>query len=174
MAAFMVLIMSSYNMLLHTSGQHWFSGWYNLAAEFLLAFPLALLLVGKAAALAAHKLLKNCQSEAVRGITITFFIALIMVPLMSSFVILHKFGWQNTDKDVYIKAFISNFALAFPLQVFILKRLVCCIFRQIIGFKYRFRAYVHKLHPLLNNPISIVSTKAALVSVMLFAGYVFI
>lgn len=33
MATFMVLIMSSYNILLHNNGKLWFAGWTNLLTE---------------------------------------------------------------------------------------------------------------------------------------------
>lgn len=58
-ATLMVLIMSSYNMLLRTNGQLWFVGWNNFLAELSCALPLALLIAGRYAPTLAHKLLDD-------------------------------------------------------------------------------------------------------------------
>lgn len=174
MAILMVLAMSTYNVVLHTGGKYWFVGWHNLLTEFLLAFPLALLVAGKIASTLAHKILKNSSNNAFRGIIITFFIALIMVTLMTSFVILRHSGWSNANWKIFGTAFISNFIVAFLLQIFVLKQVVAYIFRHAIGFKYKFREHIYKLNPFFNNPLSIVSVQAVMVSVMLIVCYVFL
>lgn len=164
MATFMVLIMSSYNMLLHSNGKLWFAGWNNLLTELFCALPLALLFAGKLSAKLAHKLLGNRASYVVMRIVTTFFIAIIMVLLMSLFVLVRKFGINNISWQMYCKAVLYNIILAFPVQVLCLGNLVRKIYRQLIGFKYQQRKLFMPLNPYLKNHHTILITKILLIT----------
>ena len=162
-ATLMVLIMSSYNMLLRTNGQLWFVGWNNFLAELSCALPLALLIAGRYAPTLAHKLLDDKASRIAMGITITFFIAAIMVPSMSLFVLVRKVGIDNLSWSLYSKSISYNFIVAFPVQVLFLGYLVRKLFRQSIGVKYKWRSYLASVTPYLHNKFTILSTKAILI-----------
>lgn len=164
MATFMVLIMSSYNMLLHSHGKLWFVGWNNFFTELFCALPLALLFAGKLSAKLVHKLLGNRASRVITGIAITFFIAIIMVLLMSLFVLVRKFGINNISWQMYGRAVLYNIILAFPVQVLCLGNLVRKIYRQLIGFKYQQRKLFMPLNPYLKNHYVILTTKILLIT----------
>ena len=162
-ATLMVLIMSSYNMLLRTNGQLWFVGWNNFLAELSCALPLALLIAGRYAPMLAHKLLGDKASRIAKSITITFCIAAIMVPTMSLFVLVRKVGIDNLSWPLYGKAIFSNFIVAFPIQVLFLGYLVRKLFRRSIGVKYKWRNYLTGMTPYLQNKGTIMATKAVLI-----------
>lgn len=164
MATFMVLIMSSYNILLHSNGKLWFAGWTNLLTELFCALPLALLFAGKFSTELAHKLLGNRASYVAMRIIITFFIAIIMVLSMSLFVLVRKFGISNISLQMYCKAVLYNIILAFPVQVLFLANLVRKIYRQLIGFKYQQRKFFIPLNPYLKNHHTILTTKIFLIT----------
>lgn len=164
MATFMVLIMSSYNMLLHSNGKLWFAGWNNLFTELFCALPLALLFAGRLSAKLAHKLLSSKASHTIIRITMTFFIAIIMVLLMSLFVLIRKFGINNISWPMYCKAVLYNIVLAFPVQVLCLGNLVRKIYRQLIGFKYQQRKWLMPLNPYFKNRHIILRTKILLIT----------
>lgn len=159
----MVLIMSSYNMLLRTNGQFWFVGWNNFFAELFCALPLALLVAGRYAPTWARKLLGNKASHRAMGITTTFFIATIMVSTMSLFVLVRKVGIDNLSWPLYGKAIFYNFIVAFPVQVLFLGYLVRKLFRQSIGVKYKWRNYLMSITPYLQNKGTIMATKTVLI-----------
>lgn len=162
MAAFMVFIMSTYNTVLHSGGHVFFAGGKNFLAEFAVALPLALLLAGRIAPLAAHKLFGN--NNPLAGIAVTFFIALIMVPLMSLFVCVRKYGADNVTFSMLGKSFLCNFALAFPVQVLFLGHAVRLIFRNSMGIKYKMRSHLYAMQPFFKNPLSAASVKVLLVT----------
>ena len=159
MATFMVLIMRSYNMLLHLNGVLWFVGWKSFFAELFCALASALLLAGSIAPRIARRLLPNNVSPLIKGVVITFFIASIMVPLMSWFVLGRKFGIDNVSWSMYSQAVMCNFAVAFPVQVLCLGNLVRQIFRRLIGIKYQQRKLFMQLSPYLRNTNAIMTAK---------------
>ena len=164
MATFMILIMSNYNMLLHSGGQIGFAGWQNFFAELFFSMPMALLVAGKLAPIIAFKLLGRRASHIALGITITFFIAAIMVPIMSLFVLVRKVGIDHLTWTLYGKAIFYNFIVAFPVQVLFLGHFVRKLFRQSIGIKYKCRASLNVFNPYLKNSNVILATKAALIT----------
>lgn len=160
----MVFIMSSYNMLLHSNGNLWFVGWRSFFTELFCALPLALLFAGKFSQKLAHKLLGNRATHTAMGITVTFFIAVIMVLLMSFFVLVRNFGIYNISWQMYGKAVLCNIMLAFPVQVLCLKNLVRKIYRQLIGFKYQKRRFFVPFNPYLKNHNTVLTTKILLIA----------
>ena len=164
MATFMVLIMSHYNMLVHAQGHFERLSGYNFCAELFFALPVALLFAGKLAPFMAHKVLGRSVSQMTMGITITFFIAVIMVPIMSLFILVRKVGIDHLSWSLYGKAIFYNFIMAFPIQVLFLGRLVRHLFRHSIGIQYRWRRFWHVINPYLRTKTAVWATKAALIA----------
>ena len=162
MATLMILIMSHYNMFVHS--QFELLQWQNFLAELLFAMPVALLLAGRVAPMLAHRLLSRNASPLAMGITVTFFIAAIMVPIMSLFVLVRKVGINNLSWSLYGKAMMFNFIMAFPMQVLVLGHLVRKLLRQSIGVKYKYRALFKPVNPYLKSGNTILATKAVLIA----------
>lgn len=162
MAIMMILIMSHYNMFLHAHFELF--QWQNFLAELFFAMPVALLLAGKVAPKLAHKLLNSDTSPITMGITITFFIVAIMVPIMSLFILVRKVGINNLTWSLYGKAVLFNFMMAFPVQVLFLGHFVRKLFRHVIGIKYKCRRSLAPVNPYLKNANTIRATKMALIA----------
>lgn len=136
MCAFMVFVMSVYNVSVHSGG---FSK--DVITEALVGFPLAFIvgmicdwfIVSKPAKALAFKFIKKEDKQIKIAIFISTFMVCGMVLCMSMFRALHNIELISDLPSAYIRALGMNFIVALPLQLLIAGPIIRFVFNKIFN-----------------------------------------
>ncbi len=136
MCAFMVFVMSVYNVSVHSGG---FSK--DVIMDALVGFPLAFIvgmicdwfIVSKPAKAIAFKFIKEGDKQIKIAILISTFMVCGMVLCMSMFGAIHNVGLTKDLPSAYITGIGMNFIVALPLQLLIAGPFVRFVFSKIFN-----------------------------------------
>ncbi len=137
MCFFMVLVMSSYNLLLHQGYTKNFL--VNLAVGFIPGYTYALFcdifIVSPPAKAVAFKIVREDDSQMKKILTISFFMITGMVLCMSLFGAIMNSGFCEHFFLVYARGVMMNFIMALPLQLIIIGPLTRTITKAVFSIK---------------------------------------
>ena len=131
MCAFMVFWMSVYNVSLHLgfSSEVFKQAWLGFPIAYLFAILCDWVIVSKVAKTLAFKVVKAESAPLVKIITISSFMVIGMVILMSFYGALEQVGLSSATLMVWLRNIPKNFIVALPLQLLIAGPFIRAVFK---------------------------------------------
>lgn len=133
-SGFMIFIMGVYNVAINTRELKYstFSqSFHSFPLEWLLGFIFAFSIASKTSKYFAFKVAMPTDRPILKILCIQTFTVCTMVPLMSLVGTIGAMGITADLPLIWLKTVIANFAMAFPLQIFVVGPLCRWIFRCI-------------------------------------------
>lgn len=137
-AFLMVYGMTIYNTVLNTDTFENMTFLYALRSmwiEFVIVFLCAMFIVPPIAKKLAFKIVSPTDRPMLIILSIQTFTVITMVTIITAFVIILHNGFTNQLIPIYLKSYVVNFAMALPLQIFLVGPITRKIFRTLFRKK---------------------------------------
>ena len=134
----MIFIMGVYNVAVHTGGLKYLTFIYALHSflpEWIIGFFLAFFIAGRVAKYLAFKVAIPQDRAIFIILCIQTFTVCVMVPLMSMVGAIEQNGITAELPVIWLQTIVINFAMALPLQIFLVGPICRFIFRAIFRQK---------------------------------------
>ena len=132
----MIYIMGVYNVALHSGGLTYgtfIQSAKSFPLEWLIGFLLAFFVAGRVAPRLAFKVAVPQDRSIFKILCIQTFTVCMMVPLMSLVGVIENGGFTVNLPVLWLSTVVLNFAMAYPLQIFVVGPLCRFLFRKTFG-----------------------------------------